>query len=74
MRVRAKNIHGWSVDFSEAALIKAAQIPDKMEKVTTSIDVDSGSVRIDWIEPHDGHELIDSYLIEIQQSDGGWLQ
>jgi hypothetical protein len=49
LQVRAMNVHGWADDFSDSVEIKAAQIPDKMTVVTTSIDAATGGIRIDWI-------------------------
>lgn len=54
-KVIAKNVHGWAESYSDIVEIKAAQIPDQMQVITTSIDVTTGAVRIDWVEPHDGH-------------------
>jgi hypothetical protein len=53
-KVRAQNIHGWG-PFSEPFGIKAAEIPEVMIAVTTSIDPTAGDVRISWNEPHDGY-------------------
>ena len=53
-RVRAYNIHGWG-EFSDPFSIKAAQIPDQMVPVVTSIDTATGGVRIGWTMPHDGY-------------------
>lgn len=63
LKVRAINVHGWAIDFSETVSIKAAQIPSKMTVVTTSIDATTGGIRIEWIKPHDGHQEITQYLV-----------
>jgi hypothetical protein len=44
-RVRARNVHGWG-PFSTEKSIKAAQIPDQMATVSTSIDGPTGGVTI----------------------------
>jgi hypothetical protein len=62
LKVRATNVHGWG-DFSDSVSIKAAQIPDKMTVVTTSIDAATGGLRIDLTEPHDGYQDITEYLV-----------
>lgn len=72
-RVRARNVHGWGA-FSTETSIKAAQIPDQMSSVTTSIDVPTGGVLISWTMPHDGYQSIINYLVEIQTSTGAWKQ
>lgn len=64
-RVRARNVHGWG-SFSTETSIKAAQIPNQMSTVLTSIDVPTGAVLITWTKPHDGYQSITNYLIEIQ--------
>jgi hypothetical protein len=53
-RVRAQNVNGWGA-FSTETSIKAAQMPNQMDSVTTSIDVPTGGVLIAWIMPHDGY-------------------
>ena len=63
-RVRAANIHGFG-EFSETFSVKAAGIADQVLTVTTSIDVVTGGVTIDWVTPHDGSQEITSYLVEI---------
>jgi hypothetical protein len=70
-RVRARNVHGWGA-FSTVLSIKAAQIPDQMDTVSTSIDGPTGGVFIEWNMPHDGFQDIENYLIEIQTSTGAW--
>lgn len=70
-RVRARNVHGWGA-FSSVLSIKAAQIPDQMDPVSTSIDGPTGGVSIEWNMPHDGFQDIENYLIEIQTSTGVW--
>jgi len=70
-RVRARNVHGWGA-FSSVLYIKAAQIPDQMDTVSTSIDGLTGGVFIAWNKPHDGFQDIENYLIEIQTSTGVW--
>lgn len=71
-KVRARNVHGWAPEFSESSGIKAAQIPDKMAKLSTSIDAATGGVRIDWVAPHDGYQEITEYSIEIKGSTSSW--
>lgn len=44
LKVRARNVHGWATEFSPAVAIKAAQIPDQMQEVVTSFEVETGSV------------------------------
>lgn len=46
-------MHGWG-PFSTTTSIKAAQIPAQMQTVTTSIDISTGGVIIQWQQPHDG--------------------
>jgi hypothetical protein len=65
-KVRARNIHGWADLDSDPVSIKAAQVPDQMTSVVTSIDSYTGGVKLEWTEPHDGFQQIESYLIEIE--------
>lgn len=43
-----------------------------MESVVTSIVAENGDVKLEWLAPHDGHEEITSYLIEIFDGVSDW--
>lgn len=70
-RVRARNIYGWG-DWSDAHSVKAADTPDQMAALTTSVDATTGDVKIEWSEPHDGSQTITSYSVQIQKKDLSW--
>jgi hypothetical protein len=63
-RVRSQNIHGLGA-FSTVFGIKAAQRPDSMQALTTTIDGTSGGVIFSWIKPHDGFQDLTSYTVLI---------
>ena len=71
-RYRVKNIIDWSADFSPQLTIMAASKPDQPASVTTSID--GINVVIDWDAPSDNGATISSYVIEILDHDGNWIQ
>ena len=63
-RVRAQNIHGLGA-FSTVFGIKAAQIPDVMQALTTVIDATSGGLLFSWVKPHDGYQALTLYTVLI---------
>lgn len=66
-KVQARNTVGYSVESNELGVL-VAQVPDKPEAPTTTIDGDT--VRIDWIIPYDGSSPITGYIIIVQHNDG----
>jgi hypothetical protein len=71
-RYRVKNIVGWSPDYSPELTILAASKPDAPDSVTTSIN--GINVVIDWNAPSENGATISSYVIEILDGDGTWVQ
>jgi hypothetical protein len=61
-KVRARNYWGWA-EFSDILSIKTATWPDEMLAVTTSVDVATGGIRIDWKEPFDNKQTITAYEV-----------
>jgi hypothetical protein len=45
-----------------------------METVVTGFNPATGGVQITWIKPHDGHQDLESYFVEIKASDGSWIE
>ena len=71
-QVRSKNKWGWS-EWSAVAQVKASTWPDVVEEPSTSVDLQSGSVVISWVEPYFHSSEITHYSIEINdQNDQQW--
>jgi len=68
-RVKAKNAHGWAVDWSPVGEVVASSKPDQGNTVTTAVE-SSTFVRISWVAPSDNSDSITSYEVLIQQKDG----
>jgi len=66
-RIRAGNVHGFGA-FTAPFTIMAAGKPFQVSSPITSIDSATGKLKIEWTAPHDGSDLITSYLIEIADS------
>ena len=64
-QVRAKNIWGYG-DFSSIIYVEASDVPAAPDTVTSYVDSTTGSVVVSWLEPDDGSNSIDAYLIEIE--------
>ena len=64
-RVRAKNMWGWSADYSDVLIAIPSDIPSQMETVITALDSTTGSVIISWVAPNDNAATISEFSIEI---------
>lgn len=66
-RVRARNVQGWSLTWSEEFTFITAVVPDKPAAVVTSLV--NLRVRITWVHPFDNYQDITAYKILIANSD-----
>jgi hypothetical protein len=67
-RVRAKNMWGWSSQYSDLLTVTPSAKPEQMAAVTTVIDSITGNVIVSWVEPEDNAATITEYSIEILQT------
>lgn len=75
-RIRAKNVYGWSPQYSYPYIqIAASGKPDKMPRLTSSYDEsEPTSVKLSWDAAYDNSEAVDAYQILIRQSDGTFTE
>ena len=72
-KVRARNAIGYSV-YSDVFTITAATVPSKPATPSTTLNVDSTQVILDWSLPTDtGGLTVDGYKVEIKTSTGTWV-
>jgi len=69
-RYRVKNIHGWSAGYSPEVQIMAASKPSAPAAPSTTLV--GSTVTVAWGAPAANGAPILSYVIEIQDSAGGW--
>ena len=70
-RVRAKNMWGWSRDYSATLKVTPSAKPDKMAPVEVVTDT-TGAVIVRWVAPQANAAPITEYLIELLDSASGW--
>lgn len=69
-RVRARNKHGWG-EFSAAANLLAAEVPDAPNTVTTTQD--GLNIVVSWNKPAgNGDDTITSYEIQFEDNVGAY--
>lgn len=67
---RAKNVHGWSNDWSNSLSLIAASTPNTITPAAVTFN-DQTNVRIQWTAPaYDGGKPITAYTIRILRHDG----
>jgi hypothetical protein len=71
-KLRAFNKWGASEFSPLSDAILAATVPDRVEIPTTSIDSETGSVKITWVAPYENGAVIDAYQVEVTDSNGLW--
>jgi hypothetical protein len=65
--VRAKNVQGWSLTWSEEFTFITAQVPDQPQPIVTTLT--NLKIRITWVAPFDNYQDISAYKIVIGNSD-----
>lgn len=66
-RVRAKNVQGWSLTWSDEFTFITARVPDQPLAIETSLD--NLKIRISWQHPADNFQPITAYKILIRNAD-----
>lgn len=71
-RVRAKNVQGWSLTWSDEFTFITATVPEQPAAITTSLE--NLKIRVAWAHPHDNWQPILEYEVLIGNSDQSlWL-
>lgn len=70
-KVRARNVYGYG-PFSPEVTIRASDVPDTMETLSTMQILDY--LVVTWAEPHNGGDSIDLYEIQLLTPQGNFVE
>jgi len=71
-RIRAKNRWGWGQFSTPNLVMETAKAPERVAVPETTIEPQTGAVKIEWEVPDDNGSGITDYNLEIKAADATW--
>lgn len=71
-RIRARNRWGWGQFSTPNLVMETAKAPERVSTPETTIEPQTGAVKIEWEVPEENGSGITDYNIELKAADGTW--
>lgn len=73
-RIRAANKWGWGKFSTPNLVVETAKAPEKIPSAETSIEPQTGALKIEWEVPDDNGSEIHNYNLQIKNVVGQWKE
>lgn len=73
-RIRAANKWGWGKFSTPNLVIETAKAPEKIPSAETSIEPQTGALKVEWEVPDDNGSEIHNYNLQVKNAVGEWKE